>query len=559
MGADEFNLDALEQPSRDPTLQSERMMYWMAEKLGASFSYQRYVHCLINAIPRGNIIADTFQQDPAYLSTWFPGSEGGELFEVDDWFEFNNNSQVTREFNENAQLLNYTTTGGAKKQARYRWSWEKKNYGNTGDSHQTIYDLVDALNQTDPALYTQQVKAVVDIDSWMEDFAVRRIGTDWDGYGYYRGKNTFLYRPPGGKVHLALWDMDFSMGAGSRNFDAGLLTEINDPTLNNFYAHPEFSRVFYNILRQAVDGPMTSAVFDPVADAHYQTLVANGVPATDPSAMKSWLQSRRTYIINQIGAMSSPAFAITTNGGADFSTASSAVTLAGTAPIEVAGILVNGRPAALNWTSTSAWSLTLYPVSGANPVTLTGVDRAGRPVPGMADAITVTYTGSNPQLAGNLVITEIHYNPLARSGFADTQLEFIELKNRGAASLSLSGVAFSAGITFAFAPGSTLGPGQFVVLASDTAAFSAVYSGVTPAGAYTGQLSNGGETVTLTDGLGGVITSVTYDDAAPWPLTPDGSGPSLVVVDPNPVPPQNNAAAWRASTNPHGSPGADDP
>jgi hypothetical protein len=559
IGSDGFNLDALEQPIRDPSLQSERMAYWLAEQLGGMYSYQRYVHGMINTYPRGPILADTFQGGGDYVDTFFPGQGDGEFFEVDDWFEFNDNSQVTREFNENAQLLNYTTTGGVKKQARYRWSWEKKNYGPSGDTYQTIYDLVDALNQSNASLYTSQVKAVIDIDSWMLDFAVRRIAADWDGYGYNRGKNTYLYRPPGGKVHMALWDLDFSFGADSRAFDATLLSEINDPTLNNFYAHPEFGRRFYSILRQAVDGPMNATVFDALADDHYAVLLANSVPATAPTDMKTWVANRRAYISGQIAPMSSPAFAITTNGGANFSTSSSSVTLAGTSPIEVAGILVNGQPADLAWSATDAWSLVVYPVSGANLITLTGVDRFGNAVPGKTDTITVTYTGSNPPLAGNLVITEIHYNPLARSGFTDTDLEFIELKNRGSASVSLSGVTFSSGITYAFAPGTTLAPGQFRVLTANTAAFNALYPGVTVTGEYTGQLSNGGETVTLSDGLGGVITTVTYDDAAPWPTTPDGTGPSLVPVDPNPVPPQSNAAAWRASTNAHGSPGANDP
>ena len=29
------------------------------------------------------------------------------------------------------------------------------------------------------------------------------------------------------------------------------------------------------------------------------------------------------------------------------------------------------------------------------------------------------------------------------------------------------------------------------------------------------------------------VISVDYDDAAPWPLTPDGDGPSLELLDPS--------------------------
>ena len=43
--------------------------------------------------------------------------------------------------------------------------------------------------------------------------------------------------------------------------------------------------------------------------------------------------------------------------------------------------------------------------------------------------------------------------------------------------------------------------------------------------------TNSGETVTLNDGGGAIVDSVAYPDAAPWPATPDGAGPSLELVD----------------------------
>src|SRR5262249_51633587 len=44
-----------------------------------------------------------------------------------------------------------------------------------------------------------------------------------------------------------------------------------------------------------------------------------------------------------------------------------------------------------------------------------------------------------------------------------------------------------------------------------------------------------------------------------WPLAPDGWGFSLVPRDPNANPDPGNPSNWRASTNPGGSPGTDDP
>ena len=72
-----------------------------------------------------------------------------------------------------------------------------------------------------------------------------------------------------------------------------------------------------------------------------------------------------------------------------------------------------------------------------------------------------------------------------------------------------------------------------------------------------GSLSNGGERIALLDGSGGLIDEVTYDDADPWPLTPDGSGPSLALIDP--ALDNSLATSWAASPADGGSPGAANP
>lgn len=150
-----------------------------------------------------------------------------------------------------------------------------------------------------------------------------------------------------------------------------------------------------------------------------------------------------------------------------------------------------------------------------------------------------------------LRITEIMYNP---RGSDDT--EFIELQNIGSRPVELAGLSFE-GIRFTF-PANTppLSPGQFAVLARDAPAFARRYPGIPIAGQYDGQLSNRGEKIVIKDAQGRVVTEVEYDDDNGWPLSADGRGDSLALVNPNGVP--NDPKNWRASTHLHGSPGADD-
>ena len=159
----------------------------------------------------------------------------------------------------------------------------------------------------------------------------------------------------------------------------------------------------------------------------------------------------------------------------------------------------------------------------------------------------------------NLFITEIMYNPPATEVFSGNQLEFIELKNVGSTELDLSGVQFTDGIQFTFRIGTRLDPGAFVVLVGDSNAFSQSYPGVQIDGVYSGRLSNSGERLTLSHAVGTPIFSVRYYDTEPWPISADGAGFSLVPLNPNLNADPDNAANWRASSSPGGSPGLDDP
>ena len=152
------------------------------------------------------------------------------------------------------------------------------------------------------------------------------------------------------------------------------------------------------------------------------------------------------------------------------------------------------------------------------------------------------------------------YHP-RESGLTDgDKYEFLELKNTGPLALDLSGLFFSDGIGFTVAEGFVLQPGEFVVLASDALAFSERYPHVTALlGAYQGNLSNSGETVTLNAKDGTIITTVAYDDIPPWPVDPDGFGASLVPVSSDGSGDTSSPDSWRASANLDGSPGEDDP
>ncbi|HVY69944.1 MAG TPA: lamin tail domain-containing protein, partial [Verrucomicrobiae bacterium] len=158
----------------------------------------------------------------------------------------------------------------------------------------------------------------------------------------------------------------------------------------------------------------------------------------------------------------------------------------------------------------------------------------------------------------DLRLTEIMYHPTAAAGTDADLLEFLELENTSGFELDLSGLFFTNGIHFAFANGTKLAPGHFLVLASDVASFTNRYPGVNVDGVYTGKLSDSGETLTLVHSSGQTVFSVTYGDKPPWPAAADGDGFSLVPREPTASGDPDDPGNWRASSKVNGSPGADD-
>lgn len=151
---------------------------------------------------------------------------------------------------------------------------------------------------------------------------------------------------------------------------------------------------------------------------------------------------------------------------------------------------------------------------------------------------------------------ELHYHPLDEPSVDGDLMEFLEISNPGEAPADLSGAYFSDGIQFLFPAGVMILPGERLVLVSDSIAFSDRYPGVAWAGQYGGNLSNGGETVTLRGANGVILETVAYDDVAPWPVEADGGGYSLIAPQSGP---RDGTVAWSRSAFRHGSPGEAEP
>ena len=166
------------------------------------------------------------------------------------------------------------------------------------------------------------------------------------------------------------------------------------------------------------------------------------------------------------------------------------------------------------------------------------------------------YIVGTPPSPGDIVVSEIMYNPPG-----DGLAEFVEFLNISAATVELSGCYLSQGVDFVFPIGTSLAPGERVLVVRNLPAFEAAHGNAHPvAGEFANDtaLANSGDTIALRAGDNTLILDFTYNDGGAWPRGADGDGFSLVLINPDTNPDHSSPTNWRSSTAIGGNPDASD-
>jgi len=153
---------------------------------------------------------------------------------------------------------------------------------------------------------------------------------------------------------------------------------------------------------------------------------------------------------------------------------------------------------------------------------------------------------------GSIVINEINYNSADDFDPGD----WVEFYNSTEDTVSFFGWSFmdsDSTHVFRFPDVFTLEPGEYFVLCRDASAFHNLFlEALNYMGNIDFGLSGSGELLRLFDQFGVLVDSVEYDDEEPWPVEPDGNGPTIELHNYT----LDNALAenWSPS-NEHGTPG----
>ena len=429
----------------------------------------------------------------------------------------------------------------------YRYNFQLEN-NRAEDDYSGLIEFVSTFDLDGDALYEQALE-VLDLDQFVRTFTANSIVGTNDTYtrqanprdsSSHNEHNLRLFENPEDGKFLALpWDLDrtFQLSVGDTLWGTF-------GTLSKLFDLPQVSRLFYGHAEDIINNVYTTSYVNTWG-THYGDLVNdNG----DFNTERNYLLNRSSILLAGLPVLAD--FEITTNGGNDFSVSTSQVTLEGTGSYQIREILIDGftDPLEVTWLDDTNWQAVVAVNPGVNNLTFRALDFSGNEI--HTDTITVTSTDNSALAQDHLRITEINYHPADPTAaeqavdpdndLGDNDFEFIELVNTSTTqSLNLEGVQFieqvlnndNQGITFTFGD-LTLEPGERVVVVEDMAAFELRYgTTVNVAGEYSGNLSNGGETITLRDATGQTIQQFAYDDSTPWPTSTDGEGDSLNVVD----------------------------
>jgi hypothetical protein len=438
---------------------------------------------------------------------------------------------------------------------------------------------------------TRNYRTFIDTPAWIDHHILNAVAYNVDALrlsGYY-------FKDRGRKIHAGpIWDFDRALGSDDgRDFNPASWSNIeyffNRDWWGQLFRDPDFVQAWVDRWTELRQTTFAQSNLNSLAD-RMGAEIGNAAGARDAAKwpenaargrvflneitdMKSWLNSRMTWINNQIPA--APTASLATGVTA----AGSTVTLSGTGPLLYTLDGTDPRPGGGGATGPGKT------YTGPLTLTATSVLTARR----LLASVTTVFTGQSAigtrwsapvrrvylvdeefAAPGDLAVSEINYHPFeptpvesaAVPGLTASDFEWIELRNIGARTVNLFAAGFADTKPFnelklaAF----TLAPGATALVVKNRAAFIARH-GSAQASRIVGEwgkgsLDDNGETIALMARDGATIQTFAYDDEDAWPGRADGKGSTLeyagtVFADAD----FNTAENWRSSSEVHGSPG----
>jgi len=437
LGADKLTFDY---PVRDATNQREQLQHWFADQLRLPTLHRRDIYLYMNGNQRRAIYHDAEQPDGVVANSHFPGDQG-ELFKTSNDNETTDGGSRIRPFVRN--IIDVFEADGEIRATRYRWTTSARARGSrTRLDDTSIVDLMVRADDTS-ADYEERLAEIIDMDNWMRTWAMIDLGSFWDAFGNTNYKNSYIYKPDGGKWVQFVWDMDVGLGVDGRDPPTQALFPPNvDANLRRMYETPAFIRSYWRAMEEALGSFYSGAGVTPLLESKRVAYQAAGLNFTSPFvpsgaglSITDWIDTRAAFIQPQLNAVNEP-FEMQSPLD-NSSTPRQIISLSGTAPVAAASIEVNGIPLDLNWTSVGDWNGRFALRPGANTLTVRALGSDGSEIGSETRTVTSTNSGGWPGLVINEWMAS-NQSTLADPADGDFD-DWIELHNPTSATTDLSG------------------------------------------------------------------------------------------------------------------------
>ncbi len=338
---------------------NERLSYYLLRKMQLPSSQQEWITVRFNSDQGHPVWEDILPPNSRFLSIFYPGDAGEQLFEVSSYFDFRGDPGDVGNFESRGANFQWL---GSEDANLYRWNYQPRSRESEED-FDNLFDLLKVMNHAPDDQYEEIMDKHINVEQWVRMIATRVVVGDWDFIGNRSGQNAYLYRPSKSKRwELLSWDNEWGYGR------ANMSVWASSPIIQRFQRSPKHQHLYFGFMREMMN-KYFNVDYLKTRLQHYHRITGG----TSPENLITFIQDRTAYL-NQVIPQAKPEITHIQRN-ADL------LILQGTAPVETKSVQiaqageseVKYEP---QWTGATEWKLAL--LHTVKPIHLKFLDYDGQ-------------------------------------------------------------------------------------------------------------------------------------------------------------------------------------